>query len=168
MVAGLAARTSTRTVGSSDRWLCRSMAMSRLGSIIFRRLPQMRSAASHKTTSASRTASESMRRPGTDGFDSIGPASLVKSRMACLRWHSATVAEAGDVVRHRLAGAVPVQHQKRPQRVGRLDPIRSLRDHSRLVIEPNHDSPANWNLCCPNSVPAGSIPAASPYLGQQT
>ena len=46
-----------RTSSARSRWPCRSMASTSVGSSGLRRLPQVRSDASHSTTRASRTAS---------------------------------------------------------------------------------------------------------------
>lgn len=92
MVAGLAACTSSRTAGASVRCLCRSIAWMRPGRTALRRLLQIRSADSHKTVIASRTASPEIRRPMTGSVgvsDSVG-AMNVSNRIACLRWHSAS------------------------------------------------------------------------------
>ena len=57
MVAALTCKTLVLTTGSRSRWPCRSIASTSIGINAFSRLPQTRSAASHSTVSACRTAS---------------------------------------------------------------------------------------------------------------
>ncbi|MGF6808448.1 hypothetical protein OKW30_003574 [Paraburkholderia sp. Clong3] len=57
IVAALTSRSLALMTGSRSRWPCRSMASISFGINAFRRLPQTRSAASHNTVSAWRTAS---------------------------------------------------------------------------------------------------------------
>ena len=57
MVAALTCKTLVLMTGSKSRWPCRSMASTNIGISAFRRLPQTRSAASHSTVNAWRTAS---------------------------------------------------------------------------------------------------------------
>jgi hypothetical protein len=69
--------------GSRSRCPCRSMASISFGINAFSRLPQTRSAASHNTISAWRTASSYSRSRSRVRF--AAPGCSRSSRMACLR-----------------------------------------------------------------------------------
>ena len=85
IVAALMASKPARTSSARARWPCLSMEPTSVGSNGFRRLPQMRSDASHNTTRASRTASSYRRRDSRAAPARRADEPPRNNRMACFR-----------------------------------------------------------------------------------
>ena len=109
IVAGLIARSPARMSGPSCRWPCLSMAATKVGISAFSRLPQIRSDASQRTTSASRTASSWMRRPPRPSVPlAVDPDR--RTRIACFRWKPVTASNSSRI---RLFSArVPTAYRR--------------------------------------------------------
>ena len=136
IVAGLIARSPARMSGPSCRWPCLSMAATKVGISAFSRLPQIRSDASPRTTSASRTASSWMRRPPRPSVPlAVDPDR--RTRIACFRWKPVTASNSSRIRLFSIRSA---------NRVSSCQRVDQFRPRRRAHLPHSHAPPGLWFL----------------------